>query len=128
MNFNQLPVNRANYYYNPSRRDGANNIMNYGAIPNYIPSSFAPKIVAAPQYLQLASHEEWAGTVTEFQSVVTAADFVQPRAAWQALGLVPGQQENFVGNVAASLSGAVPQVRQQTYGEFFFYTCIFGKS
>ncbi len=66
--------------------------------------------------------------MTEFQSVVTTADFVQPRAVWQALGLVSGQQENFVGNVAASLSGAVPQVRQQTYGEFFFYACIFGKS
>jgi catalase len=120
VNFNQLPVNRPNYYYNPSRRDGANNVMNYGSIPNYIPSSFAPKIVPAPQYLQLASHEEWAGTVTEFQSAVTDDDFVQPRAAWEALGLQQGQQENFVSNVAGSLSGATSQVRQQTYCKFVF--------
>ena len=91
--------------------------MNYGAVPNYIPSSFAPKIVPAPQYLELASHEYWAGTVTQFQSTLTDDDFVQPRAAWEALGLVPGQQENFVSNVAGSLSGAVPQVRQQTYSQ-----------
>jgi catalase len=92
--------------------------MNYGAIPNYIPSSFAPNIVPVPQYLGYASHEYWTGTVTQFQSTLTDEDFVQPRAAWEALSLVPGQQENFLSNVAGSLRGAVPQVRQQTYGEY----------
>jgi catalase len=126
VNLNQLPVNRPSYYYNPSRRNGSNNVMNYGSIPNYIQSRFAPKIVPASQYLQLVSHEEWAGTVTEFQSVVTDYDFGWPRAAWEVLGLQQGQQgqqENFVSNVAGSLSGATSQVRQQTYCKFTLRVC-----
>jgi hypothetical protein len=90
--------------------------MNYGSLPNYIPAYNGPKIIAPAQYEVLAAHEQWVGTVTEFQSQLVDADFVQPRQSWQTLGLTAGQQENFVGNVAASLSGAVPQVRNNAYG------------
>jgi catalase len=116
VNFNQLPVNRPGYSYNPTKRDGANNIMNYGSLPNYIPAYNGPKIIPAAQYEQQAAHERWAGTVTDFESQLVDADFVQPRATWVTLGLTPGQQANFVGNVAASLSKAVKPVRSDAYG------------
>lgn len=116
VNFIQLPVNRPGYSYNPTKRDGYNNIMNYGSIPNYIPAYNGPKIIPAAQYEQQAAHEQWAGTVTEFESQLVDADFVQPRATWATLGQTPGQQANFVGNVAASLSRAVQQVRSDAYG------------
>jgi hypothetical protein len=90
--------------------------MNYGSLPNYIPAYNGPKIIPAAQYEVLAAHEQWVGTVTEFQSQLVDADFVQPRQTWQTLGMTAGQQENFVGNVAAHLSGAVPQVRYNAYG------------
>jgi hypothetical protein len=61
--------------------------------------------------------------VTEFQSVVTDYDFGWPRAAREALGLQQSQQENFVSNVAGSLSGATSQVRQQTYCKFTLRVC-----
>jgi catalase len=54
VNNDQLPINRPFYSYNPTKRDGANNIMNYGALPNYIPSDFSPPIVKAAQYEQRA--------------------------------------------------------------------------
>jgi catalase len=116
VNFIQLPINKPGYSYNPTKRDGLNNIMNYGSAPNYIPAYNGPKIIPAAQYEQQAAHEQWAGTVTEFQSQLVDADFVQPRQTWATLGLTPGQQENFVSNVAASLSGAVQKVRNDAYG------------
>lgn len=112
----QLPINKPGYSYNPTKRDGANNIMNYGSAANYIPAYSGPKIIPAAQYEQQAAHEQWVGTVTEFESQLVDADFVQPRQTWQTLGMTPGQQANFVGNVAASLSGAVQQVRNNAYG------------
>jgi hypothetical protein len=43
-----------------------------------LPSINQPPIVKAKQYEQPASHEEWIGTVIEFESHVTDEDFVQP--------------------------------------------------
>ena len=54
VNNDQLPINRPFYSYNPTKRDGANNIMNFGALPNYLPSDFAPPIAKAAQYEQRA--------------------------------------------------------------------------
>ena len=116
MNFDQLPTNRPIYSYNPTKRDGANNITNYGNLPNYIPSDFGPKIVKAAQYEQRAEHEEWIGTVVDFESEVTPADFVQPREFWEVLGRESGQQQNLVYNVAIDLYPAVKEIRYQTYG------------
>jgi catalase len=118
VNNDQLPINRPFYSYNPTKRDGANNIMNYGSLPNYLPSDFAPPIVKAAQYEQRADHEEWIGTVVDFETVTTDADFVQPREFWEVLGRQEGQQKNFVYNVAVDLSMAIKEVRYQTYDTF----------
>ena len=52
------------------------------------------------------------------QLPVTEEDFVQPAALWEVLGRQPGQQDNFVGNVAGHLSGAKEAVRRRTYEMF----------
>lgn len=52
------------------------------------------------------------------QLPVTDEDFVQANGLWKVLGRQPGQQENFVGNVAGHLCNAHPRVRQATYGMF----------
>ncbi|KAJ9253151.1 hypothetical protein DTO195F2_7212 [Paecilomyces variotii] len=118
VNFPQLPTNRSFYAYNPTKRDGASNIMNYGSIPNYIPSTEAPPIVQAEQYEQPAFHEEFVGRATKFESHVTDNDFVQPRAFWHSLAHEEGQQEHFVYNVAVQLYGAIREVRFTTYAIF----------
>lgn len=118
VNNDQLPINRPFYSYNPTKRDGANNIMNFGALPNYLPSNFALPIVKAAQFEQRADHEEWIGTVVDFETVTTDADFVQPREFWEVLGRQEGQQKNFVYNVAVDLAMAVKEVRYQTYDTF----------
>jgi len=75
--------------------------------------------VKAKQYEQRADHEEWIGTVIDFESQVTDADFVQPREFWlNVLGKQQGQQENFVYNVSTNLSGAVKEVRYRAYATF----------
>jgi len=79
VNFPQLPINRSFYTYNPTKRDGGQNLFNYGDQPNYIVSDFQRPIIAAAQYEERAAHEEWIGTVVDFESQVTDDDFVQPR-------------------------------------------------
>lgn len=64
------------YSYSPTRRDGVNNIMNYGSQANYDPAFSGPKIISAAQYEHQAAHEKWVGTVTEFESQLVDADFV----------------------------------------------------
>jgi catalase len=108
------------YTYNPTKRDGAAHIMNYGDIPNYVPSSFGPKIIQTAQYEDRASHEEWLGTVTDFESQVTDQDFVQPRQFWQKLGEIECEQKTFVYNVSVNLSGATTSVRYASYGKLLF--------
>ncbi|KAK8098186.1 catalase [Apiospora kogelbergensis] len=118
VNHQQLPTNRSFYMYNPTRRDGAANVANYGAQQNYIPAHDAPPIVKPAQYEVLAAHEEWIGSVVEYESQVTDADFVQPREFWEVLGRTKDQQKNLVYNVAENLSGATQGVRQATYTIF----------
>lgn len=43
---------------------------------------------------------------------------MQPREFWEVLGRQPGQQKNFVYNVAYDLAMAVKEVRYQTYEKF----------
>jgi len=43
---------------------------------------------------------------------------VQPKMLWEVLGKQPGQQDNFVGNVAGHLSAAKEKVRHKTYEMF----------
>jgi len=116
VNYQQIPVNCPLRAFNPYQRDGAMNVNgNYGANPNY-PSSFRPL-----KYLPVKAsqeHEKWAGSVVTAQIPVTDEDFVQPNALWHVLGRQPGQQENFVHNVAVHLCNANERVRKQTYGMF----------
>jgi catalase len=53
----------------------------------------------------------------DFESHVTDDDFVQPREFWNVLGKQKDQQKNLVYNVAENLSGAVKQVRYESYGK-----------
>lgn len=129
INFQQLPTNRSFYTYNPTRRDGSANVLNYGDIPNYIPSIEAPPVVTPSQYEQPANHEEWIGHVTSFQYHVTDEDFVQPREVWHALGQQKDQQAHLVYNVACMLYMAIKPVRLTTYGQhsrssFYQYVLI----
>ena len=45
-------------------------------------------------------------------------DFVQPNGLWEVLGRTPGQQDNFVNNVAGHLSAAKEPTRRRTYEMF----------
>ena len=122
INFPQSIVNKPVYSYNPAKRDGTGNTNNLGSLPNYIPGDQADeKIVVADQY-EAAAHEQWAGTVSSFDSNVSPDDYVQPREFWRSI-LDSGQQESLVGNVAASLSKADQPVRNATYGRLFPCTC-----
>lgn len=125
-NFIQLPVNRPDFSFNPVNRDGMSALgNNLGATPNYFPSSFF-QYGTAPQYAQ-PDEELWLGTVEDFQSQVVDADYAQARIFWQqTLAAEPGQQENFVSNVAGHLSAAVELVRKATYGKSKFLTPLSG--
>jgi catalase len=50
---------------------------------------------------------------------VTEEDFVQPAALWEVLGRTPGQQVNFVNNVAGHLCAAREPTRKRTYEMFY---------
>ena len=43
---------------------------------------------------------------------------MQPNGLWEVLGRTPGQQENFVNNVAGHLSAAKEPTRKRTYEMF----------
>jgi catalase len=115
----QTISNKPKYSYNPTRRDGAGVVDNLQDLPNYIPGDQDQVTILTKDY-EAAAHEQWIGTVTSFDSVVTADDYVQPRDFWEnTLGTDPAQQERLVGNVAASLSKALPNIRQDAYGKSF---------
>jgi len=42
----------------------------------------------------------------------------KPRGLWDVLGRTPGQQDNFISNVAGHLSAAKEDTRKQTYQMF----------
>ena len=45
-------------------------------------------------------------------------DYEQPKGLWNVLGKQPGQQDNFVGNVAGHLCAAREETRKRTYEMF----------
>jgi len=116
VNYQQIPVNCPLRSFNPYQRDGFMAVNgNYGANPNY-PSSFRP--VAYKPVKASQEHEKWAGAAVAEQLPISDEDYVQPGALWEVLGRYPGQQDNFVGNVAGHLSAARKEVRQKTYEMF----------
>ncbi|KAK0722560.1 catalase [Lasiosphaeria miniovina] len=118
VNYQQIPVNAPLNAFNPFQRDGAMAVNgNYGANPGY-PSSYHP-LTYKPVSPALAAHEQWAGSVVNAVfAEVGPADYVQAAALWQVLGRTPGQQDNFVYNVAVHLCGAHVDTRERTYGMF----------
>jgi catalase len=57
------------------------------------------------------------GTVDNFQSGIVDSDFEQARISWQkTLAKEPGQQQNYVEDVAASLHEAEQPIRVRAYG------------
>ncbi|EPX70420.1 catalase [Schizosaccharomyces octosporus yFS286] len=116
-NFEQIPVNSPKCPVFNYSRDGPMNVTdNQGSMPNY-PSSLQP--LAKEYHEPNEKHEKWVGQVTYHMDEVTDIDFEQPRAFWErVLGKQPGQQDNFVNNVAGHLSGAVPEVRERQYKVF----------
>ena len=63
-------------------------------------------------------HEKWAGAAVAQQIPVSDEDFIQPNGLWEVLGRTPGQQENFVKNVAGHLCAAKEPTRRRTYDMF----------
>ncbi|EEH04495.1 catalase isozyme P [Histoplasma capsulatum G186AR] len=116
VNYQQIPVNCPLRAFNPYQRDGAMAVNgNYGANPNY-PSTFRRMNYMPVKASQ--EHEKWTGAVLAKQLPVTDEDFVQANGLWQVLGRQPGQQANFVKNVAGHLCNAEQKVRKAAYGMF----------
>ncbi|KAL1867762.1 catalase A [Paecilomyces lecythidis] len=112
-NYQQLPTNAARCpVYSPFQRDGFMSFRgNYGADPNYVGSTTLP---LSTRKVEENYHDHWVGEVTAFTSEVTDDDFIQPKMLWDVMGKQPGQQDNFISNVAAHLSGAIPEVQKET--------------
>jgi len=116
VNYQQIPVNAPLRAFNPYQRDGSMAVNgNYGANPNY-PSSY--RAMTYKHVKPTNDHEKWAGAAVSFLSEVTPEDYVQAKGLWDVLGKQPGQQDNFVGNVAGHLSAAKEDTRKRTYEMF----------
>jgi catalase len=123
VNYQQLPCNHpVSDVYSPYQRDGSMRFMtNYGDDPNYVRSSLKPinfKGNLGKNGYATGGHEhdEWVGKVAAYTSEVTGEDFEQARAFWKVLGKA-NEQQDFVHNVVAHLSSALPRVQQDTVGE-----------
>jgi catalase len=121
VNYQQLPSNKpVSPVYSPYERDGfATTGSNYGGDPNYVGSKLRPinfkGRIGANGYSQ---HDQWVGEVSGFTSEVTDEDFVQAKGLWDVLGKTEGQQDNYVHNVAGTISQALPTVQQDTFSEY----------
>jgi len=114
VNYQQIPVNAPLKAFNPFQRDGAMAVNgNYGANPNY-PSTYRP-LTYKPVNPTIA-HEQWTGTATNaLFGEVGPDDYVQANGLWEVLGRTPGQQDNFVHNIAVHLKDAHSDTRERTY-------------
>lgn len=116
VNYQQIPVNCPLHAFNPFQRDGFMTVNgNYGANPNY-PSTFR-RLTYKPVQLN-EQHTKWTGTAVNFCFEVQEEDYKQAEGLWNVLGKTPGQQDNFVKNVAGHLSAALPEVRGKVYSMF----------
>ncbi|KAF3012978.1 peroxisomal catalase A [Neopestalotiopsis sp. 37M] len=118
VNYQQIPVNAPKHAFNPYQRDGLMAINgNYGANPNY-PSSFRP-MTYRPAKAVNTPHEQWTGAViSDMFDEIKPHDYEQATGLWNVLGKQPGQQENFINNVAGHLAAARPETRKGTYDLF----------
>ncbi|KAL1885808.1 hypothetical protein Plec18167_001303 [Paecilomyces lecythidis] len=101
VNNDQLPTNRpCSYVYSPTRRDGAYNMTNYANARNYIRNDDN----SIPPSNYNISFLHWSGSLERFKSVMETMDYTQCNDHYLSMTLK--LQENFVTNVAASLSTA----------------------
>lgn len=115
-NYQQIPVNAPLKAFNPYQRDGPMAVNgNYGSNPAY-PSSYRQLTYKPVVYTN--DHEKWVGNAVTYFSEVTSEDFIQANGLWQVLGRQPGQQDNFVHNVAVHLCNAKEDTRKRTYDMF----------
>lgn len=77
----QAISNKLKYSCNPTIRDGGGIVDNLQDLPNYIPGDQDQVTIVAivTKDPEAAAHEQWIGTVTSFDSVVTDDDYAQPR-------------------------------------------------
>jgi catalase len=117
VNYQQIPVNAPIKAFNPFQRDGAMNINgNYGSEPSY-PSSY--RQLTYKPVKATVTHEQWSGkAVQELFHEIRDDDFVQAKGLWDVLGRTPGQQENYISNVAGHLNAAHVDTRNRTYAMF----------
>jgi catalase len=104
-NYQQIPCNTPlSTVYSPYQRDGAGRMDgNYGADPDYVRSSYT-KLGHGSH--ELATHEQWVGKVCSASTVVTDADFEQPRLLWHMMLDEQQGRENFLMNLCPHLGGA----------------------
>ncbi|KAL7273761.1 catalase A [Rhizina undulata] len=124
VNYQQIPANCPLRAFNPFQRDGAMQLHNYGANPNY-QSSFRP--VTYKPVTNHESHEKWIGAATNFSFRVVDEDYEQANALWGVLGRTKGQQDNFVHNVATHLKDARREVQVKTWDMFRKVNADLGK-
>ncbi|KAK8138227.1 hypothetical protein PG984_001607 [Apiospora sp. TS-2023a] len=117
VNYQQIPVNAPLKAFNPYQRDGAMSVNgNYGANPNY-PSSYRP--MTYKPISPTNPHEKWAGeAVNALFDDMQPHDYEQANGLWKVLGRTPGQQENYISNVAGHLCNAHVDTRRRTYEMF----------
>jgi catalase len=117
VNYHQIPVNAPLRAFNPFQRDGAMVVNgNYGANPNY-PSSY--RGLTYRNVSAAGAHETWTGkVVSEVFGPVVDDDYVQAKGLWDVLGRTPGQQENFIHNVAVHACNAHVDTRTKVYEMF----------
>jgi len=124
VNYQQIPVNAPLHAFNPFQRDGGMAVNgNYGANPNY-PSSY--RQMTYKHVSPTNEHEKWAGAAVNDLFEITPEDYVQAKGLWDVLGKQPGQQDNFVGNVAGHLCNAKEDTRKRTYEMFSLVDPVLG--
>ncbi|KFZ00334.1 hypothetical protein V500_01094 [Pseudogymnoascus sp. VKM F-4518 (FW-2643)] len=90
---------------------------NYGANPNY-PSSYRQLSYKQTSPVTPDAHQKWVAQVIMHLNEVTSEDYVQANALWDVLGRTPGQQDNYVHNIAVHLNAAREDTRKRTYEMF----------
>ncbi|OJJ38038.1 hypothetical protein ASPWEDRAFT_307847 [Aspergillus wentii DTO 134E9] len=109
-NHDQLPPNKAcSYVYDPTRRNGAYNMTNYGHVPNYLGSVL--KTLKTPDHYNI-SYLKWQGEVMRYRSTVEDVDYKQCREHWDTLD--KRMKWHFIYNLGSSLSPATKPVQHET--------------
>ncbi|CAN6626976.1 peroxisomal catalase A [Trichomonascus vanleenenianus] len=127
-NYKQIPVNCPFHFFTPFVRDGPMNVTdNFGPSPNY-PGPRSDAKFKQTSFMN-AKHEKWIGHIEKYHwNDFSEIDFEQPRNLWKVLGKQPGQQENFIYNVATHALPCNPEIRERVVKYFNLITPELGKA